>query len=83
MNLELYENVALRVDLPEEGLRQGDVVMLLDFVPHPQGGEDGCVVEVFNAVGESIVVTVVQKSQLEPLRANTVFSVRTLSQLSS
>jgi Domain of unknown function (DUF4926) len=54
--LPLYERVALKRDLPEHNLRRGDVAVLVDYVPHPEEGEQGCVLEVFNALGESIAV---------------------------
>jgi len=41
MSLPLYQRVALRRDLPEHNLRRGDVATLLDFVPHPESGEQG------------------------------------------
>jgi hypothetical protein len=56
MSLELYQSVALRRDLPEHNLKKGDVATLIDRVPHPSGGEDGYILEVFNAVGESIKI---------------------------
>jgi hypothetical protein len=79
MSLSLYQRVALRRDLPEHGLRRGDVATLLDYVPHPEGGEQGCVVEVFNALGESIAVAAVRESDLEELRADEVLTVRPLA----
>ena len=54
MSLELYQRIALSRDIPEEGLKKGDITYLLDYVSHPKGGEPGCVLEVFNTVGESI-----------------------------
>lgn len=78
MKLDLYQRVALRRDVAEKRLRKGDVAVLVDRVPHPEGGEDGCVLEVFNALGESIAVVTVAESQIGPLRANEVLSVRRL-----
>ncbi len=49
--LELYQRISLRRDLPEHGLKAGDVAMLVDYVSHPNGGEDGYVLEIFNALG--------------------------------
>ena len=72
MNLELYQHVALTRDLPEHRLRKGDVGVLVDRVPHPKGGEEGCVLEVFNAVGDSIAVVVVPCSCVEALAANDI-----------
>ena len=79
MKIELYEQVALRRDLPDYGLRPGDVATLVEYVPHPQNGEEGCILEVFNAVGESISVVVVPVSSIEPLRADEILSVRSFA----
>ena len=78
MSLPLYQRVALKRDLPESNLRRGDVAVLVDYVPHPDGGEQGCVLEVFNALGESIAVVAVRESDIEDLRADEVLSVRHL-----
>ena len=77
--LALYGRVALCRDIAEHSLRRGDVVTLVDFVDHPRGGERGCVVEVFNALGESIAVVDLPVSAVEPLRADEVLAVRSLS----
>ena len=79
MNLPLYQRVALKRDLPEHNLKRGDVAVLLDHVSHPQGGEQGCVLEVFNALGDSIAVVAVPESDVEALRADEVLSVRPLA----
>jgi hypothetical protein len=78
MALELYQEVALLQDLPEHQLKVGDVATLIDFVPHPQGGEAGCVLEVFNAVGDSLAVIVVPGSAVQALSENEILSVRGL-----
>jgi hypothetical protein len=69
MKPELYDEVALTRDLPAEKLTQGDVAVLIDYVPHPTGGEEGAVLEIFNAIGESIAVVTVPGSAIAPLRA--------------
>ena len=76
MNIRLYDRVAIRRPVPEHGLRAGDVATLVDLVEHPSGGEGGYVLEVFNAVGESIAVVTLPESAVEPLRADEVLSVR-------
>jgi len=78
--LELYQRVTLREDLPDGKLQQGDAATLIDFVPHPHNGELGCVLEVFNAVGESLNVVVVQASQIEPLTSNELLTVRRIKE---
>ena len=78
MKLELYKDAVLTRDVPEDGLCRGDVVKLVDHHPVP-GGEDGYSIEVFNALGDTIAVTSVPESGLEPLMKNEVFSVRRLA----
>lgn len=80
MELELYQEVAIVKDIPAENLRAGDVAVLVDRVAHPRGKETGAVLEVFNAVGESIAVVTVPVSAIAPLRADQVPAVRTVSQ---
>jgi hypothetical protein len=82
MTMELYQEVALTRDLPEYGLRSGDIAMLVDFVPHPTNGEGGCVLEVFNAIGESLAVIAVPISAVEVLRPDEILSVRSLAKAS-
>lgn len=79
MSLPLYQRVALKRDFPEHDLRRGDVAVLVDYVPHPAGGEQGCVLEVFNALGESIAVVAVRETEIEDLRADEVLAVRPLA----
>lgn len=78
MTLELYQQVALLQDLPELGLKRGDVALLIDEVAHPDEGEDGYILEVFNALGETIAVVTVPQSAVAALRADEVLAVRVL-----
>lgn len=80
--LELYQRVALIHNLPEHNLKKGDVVTLVDYVTHPSGGENGYVLEVFNAVGESIDVIAVPISAVQPLRNDEILTVRSLAKAS-
>ena len=79
MKWSLYQRVALRRDIAEEGLKRGDVATLVDMVPHPGNGEEGCVLEVFNAVGESIKVLTVPESDIERLHSDEILTVRPLA----
>lgn len=79
MPLELYREVALTRDLPEYELRKGDIATLVDFVAHPNGDEEGCVLEVFNALGESLTVITAPLSAIEILRANEILTVRSFA----
>jgi Domain of unknown function (DUF4926) len=78
VTFELYGDVALARDVPELGLRRGDVVKLVDHHVAPDG-EEGYSIEVFNAVGETISVTAVPASALEALSEDEVLSVRPLA----
>jgi hypothetical protein len=82
VKVPLYQRVALRRDLLEHDLKRGDVAVLVDYVPHPAGGEEGCVLEVFNALGESIAVVVVRESEIEGLQADEVLAIRHLAKAS-
>ncbi|WP_444980566.1 DUF4926 domain-containing protein [Microseira wollei] len=79
MKLDLYQEVALTRNLPEHRLSAGDIATLVDFVPHPAGGEDGCVLEVYNAVGESIAVVAVPISAVSALGADEILTRRSLA----
>ncbi len=77
MNFELYKDVVLTRDLPEERLKRGDIVKLVEH--HVAiDGEDGYSAEVFNAVGDTLAVITVPESALEPLREDEVCCVRSL-----
>ena len=82
MKPELYQRVALTQDLPDHQLKKGDLATLVEYVPHPKDGEEGCVLEIFNALGESIAVVAVPLSAIEPLRADEIMSVRQLEKAS-
>jgi len=74
--LALHQRVALKRNLPEHQLQAGDVASLVGFVPHPGSGEEGGVIEVFNALGDSIAVATVPLSDLEALAEDEVLAVR-------
>lgn len=65
--IPLYSRISLNRDFPEYNLRRGDIATFIDTVPHPKGGEDGYILEVFNALGESIDVVTVPKSAVAAL----------------
>ena len=79
MSLRLYDRVALRVAVSEHSLRAGDVATLVDFIDHPSAGPRGCVLELFNAVGDSIAVVTVPEGAVESLRADEMLSVRPMA----
>jgi len=78
MKYNLFEEVVLKNDIPEKGLRKGDVATVVEHHPVP-GGEDGYSLEIFNALGDTIAVITVPESSIESLTENEVFSVRSLA----
>ena len=79
MSLQLYDRVALRTSFPQYSLCAGDVATLVDLVEHPASGPRGCVLELFNALGDSIAVVTVPEDAVEPLRADEILSVRPMA----
>ena len=75
VRFELYTDAALSRDIPEHRLRRGDLVKVVDLSRrsdakadhHPSpNGESGYSIEVFNAIGDTIAITAVPESALEP-----------------
>ncbi|MFQ5400977.1 MAG: DUF4926 domain-containing protein [Anaerolineae bacterium] len=73
---ELYQRIMLKRDVPEENLKTGDLAWLIDYVPHPGGGEEGAVLEVFNILGDSVAVVTVPVSTIGLLQAEFIPSAR-------
>jgi hypothetical protein len=76
--ISLYSRVSLNRDFPEYSLKRGDTATFIDTVPDPEGIEEGYILEVFNALGESIDVVTVPKSAVAPLQSDEILSVRSL-----
>lgn len=79
MKLAPYQRIVLRQDIPEHGLKAGDIAMLVEYVPSATGREDGSILEVFNAIGESIKLIVVGESQIESLQPDEIPAVRRMA----
>ena len=78
MRFKQFQQVALATDIPQKNLRRGDLATIVDI--HPKnGGEVGYSIEIFNALGDTIAVTVVPESRLEDLTANEILHVRSLA----
>ena len=78
MKYNLFEEVVLGSDVPEKGLKKGDVATVVEHHPMP-GGEDGYSLEVFNALGDTIAVITVRGSLIDSLKEDEVLSVRSLA----
>jgi hypothetical protein len=77
MKVELYKEAVLTCDLPEHRLISGDLVKVMDHHV-ARDGTEGYSIEVFNAVGDTIAVTAVPATALEPLREDFVLCARAL-----
>jgi Domain of unknown function (DUF4926) len=75
LRFDLYTDAALARDIPERRRRRGDVVKIVDHHSSPDG-ETGYSIEVFNAIGDTIAVTGVPESALEPLHKDEILSAR-------
>lgn len=76
--IKLFDRVVLACDLPDEDLRRGDVVVVVERITGV-GGEAGYVLEVFNALGETVKVVDVPASGVVSLSANDLPAVRPLA----
>ena len=79
MKFEMFSRVALKTDVPEHGLRQGDLATIVEYHQGRPGQEPGYSLEVFNAVGETVAVITLRESQIEPLSAKEILQVRPLT----
>lgn len=77
MKLELYTDAVLTCDVPGHRLKRGDIVKLVDHHIAPDGTE-GYTIEVFNAVGDTIAVTAVPGTGVEPLREDEILCTRSV-----
>jgi uncharacterized membrane-anchored protein len=68
MTIKLYTQVALTVDLPQYGLKNGDVAYAIEHYPMPDGTEDGYSLEGFGIPIDGITVEVTE-SQIRSLTA--------------
>jgi hypothetical protein len=75
MKYQLFQHVALARDVPDKALKRGDLAVVVECHPLP-GGEDGYSLEIFNALGETLMVVVLPESALEPVRPDGVLQVR-------
>lgn len=77
MKYELFEDIILIKDLPDNNLKKGDVATIVEH--HPvSDGDDGYSLEIFNAVGDTISVITVPESYIERLSQDEIFNVRSL-----
>ena len=74
MKIDLFKRVALKIDIPEHRCAKATLRQLSNIF-----SEDGYVLEVFNAIGETLAVITVPESAVEPLTADKILSARPLA----
>jgi len=79
MKFKQFQQIALARDIPEKKLRRGDLATIVDTHPAEEG-QVGYSIEIFNALGDTIAVTIVPESFIEELTADEILHVRPLAQ---
>ena len=79
MKFEPFSRVALKIDVPNRGLRAGDIATIVESHSGRAGQEQGYSLEIFNAIGDTVAVITVRESQIEALSANEILHVRPIA----
>src|SRR5437867_5069745 len=79
MTLALYQRAVLTRDLPEEGLRAGDVGVIVEHYPARGDVPEGYELEIFAATGQTIAVVSVPASAVREATEREVLSVRDMA----
>lgn len=79
MTHALFSRVVLTRDLPEEGLRAGDVGVVVEHYPAQASTPEGYELEVFSATGETLAVVSVPVSSVREASSREVLSARELA----
>ena len=79
MTLALFQRVVLTEDLPKEGLRAGDVGVIVEHYPACTDVPEGYELEVFAASGQTIAVVSVRASAVREATEHEVLSVREMA----
>ncbi len=83
MAYPLFSRVSLAEDLPEYGLQKGDLATIVERHKGGLGQETGYSLEVFNALGKTITVLVVEESKILPVQADEILQVRRLENVAT
>ena len=81
MKIELYQKVVLKEDIPEEDLKAGDVLTVVEELPATEesNGEIGYALEAFNVLGETKAVVFVPGSYIRSLEADEIYHIRKIA----
>ena len=81
-DLELYKDAILTVDLPADGLREGDVGTVVERHQVPDLAEVGYSVEFFDMTGRTVKVVAVPASRLRSPTSADLPAVRSMAKTS-
>ena len=76
MKYNVFDQVVLASDVPEHDLRVGDIGTIVDHFYKGENTEDGYALEFFNALGDTIVVTILPESSLTSFTSDEILAVR-------
>lgn len=74
--MEMFDSVVLLVDLPDYGLKAGDVGAIVEIFVNPQG----LMIEFNSYDGDLVALPIVDPSQVRPMRDNDIASVRPVTE---
>ena len=78
MTFEMYERVVLAQDLPADGLKAGDVGVIVEEYPATAEVPEGYELEIFAANGKTFAVVSVPATSIRKATERDVLSVRHL-----
>jgi hypothetical protein len=79
MTLALYKRAVLTKDVPKDGLRAGDLGVIVEHYPAHADVPEGYELEVFAATGQTIAVVSVPADAIREATEHEVLSVRELA----
>ncbi len=79
MTLKVFQRAVLTRDVPEEGLRAGDVGVIVERYAARSDAPEGYELEFFSAGGQSIAVVSVPAAAVREAGAREVLSVREMA----
>jgi uncharacterized protein DUF4926 len=79
MTFSLFQRVVLTQDLPDEGLRAGDVGVIVEQHPTREGVPEGYELEFFAADGRTVGVVSVPATAIREAGSHEVLSTRELA----
>lgn len=79
MTFALHQRVVLTRDLPDEGLRAGDVGVVVEHYPAKEDRPEGYELEFFTVTGQTVAVVSVPETAIRHAQSDEVLSTRILA----